>query len=180
MLKRQRPATPPIPSLPLLEEPSPLDAMVMEREYKRRRTTSTSITPQDDHLKGRASSPRPAVSQSGNFKEDTEIAVDSQYKSANSILRELHTLHQHRLLFTGALPGHGVPFQSSSVPPSSQSKSDGSSSLEHCKQTQSETESPCQDEQNQVKERYEDTNRLLGLTFLSRRKQLGLDEQYPE
>jgi len=181
MLKRRRPTTPPVPSVPLWEEPSPLDTAMMEREQKRRRTALVTDDPWD-------STPKPVVNQAGNAREGPEVSyVDSRYKSANSIIRELHTLHQHRLLFSmsGTPPGHDFSGQSSNAQ-SSQSKSNVSASIERLTQaenppvqTDPEQDHSSLGEQAQVKERYEEINRLLGSMFLSRRRQLGLEESYP-
>ncbi|KAF8350258.1 hypothetical protein F5887DRAFT_944519 [Amanita rubescens] len=152
MLKRQRPTTPPIPSMPLWADPSPLDSMMMEREHKRRRTTS--ITPLDTPWKDWGNKLQAIANDADNSPEPT----DSEYRTANGTLRELHTLHQHRLLFSS----HNSPFQSA---------------LEQSKRIP--LEAPNIDEQTQVKERYEETNRILGSMLLSRRRELGLDESCP-
>jgi len=183
MLKRRRPTTPPVPSVPLWEEPLPLDTAMMEREQKRRRTALVT----DDPWGVWDTTPKPVVNQAGNAREGPEVScVDSRYKSANSIIRELHTLHQHRLLFSTSAtpPGHDTSGQSSSAP-SSQSKANVSPSVERLTQaenppaqTDPEQDHSCLGEQAQVKERYEEINRLLGSMFLSRRRQLGLEEPY--
>ena len=97
MLKRQRPTTPPIPSMPLRADPSPLDSMMTEREHKRRRTTS--ITPLDTPWKDWGNKLQAIANHADNCEASPE-PTDSEYKIANGTLRELHTLQQHRLLFT--------------------------------------------------------------------------------
>jgi len=106
MLKRQRPTTPPIPSMPLCADPSPLDSMMMEREHKRRRTTS--VTPLDTPTpwKDWGNKLQAIANHTDNREVSPELA-DSEYKIANGTLRELHTLQQHRLLFAS----HNSPFQ---------------------------------------------------------------------
>jgi len=162
MLKRQRPATPPIPSMPLWAEPSSLDSIMVEREHKRRRTTSA--TPLDAPWKDWDNRLH-AIANCADIGREGQVS----YKSANATLRELHTLQQHRLLFSA--PGtpltHNSPFQSKGM---------SSISLDTTNLGQG---MPSIDEQMQVKERYEETNRLLGSTLLSRRKELGLDMSYP-
>ncbi|KAF8624832.1 hypothetical protein AX15_005715 [Amanita polypyramis BW_CC] len=184
MLKRQRPVTP-VPSMPLLAEPSPLDLVMMEREHKRRRTTST--TPLDEPWMDWGHSLQAIVDHANNTqKEEAEMMVsadpfNSEYKSANTILRELHTLHQHRLLFaeSGTSFLHGSLFHTPSLS-SSPPKITSPTISDHPRGTNSsEIETSCNNEKTQVKERYEQRNRLLGSMFLSRRRELGLDESYP-
>jgi hypothetical protein len=155
MLKRQRPTTPPIPSMPLWADPSPLDSMMMEREHKRRRTTS--ITPLDTSWKDWGNKLQAIANHADNSPEPT----DSEYRIANGTLRELHTLQQHRLLFSS----HNSPFQVSLCHLSScHVLTNMQSALEQSKRipfvrTSLELEVPNIDEQTQVKERYEETNR---------------------
>jgi hypothetical protein len=161
MLKRQRPATPPIPSMPLWAEPSSLDSIMVEREHKRRRTTSA--TPLDAPWKDWDNRLH-AIANCADIGREGQVS----YKSANATLRELHTLQQHRLLFSA--PGtpltHNSPFQVShlftlffwqhltTLP--EQSKGMSSISLDTTNLGQG---MPSIDEQMQVKERYEETNR---------------------
>ena len=113
MLKRQRPATPPIPSMPLWAEPSPLDSIMVEREHKRRRTTSA--TPLDAPWKD-WNNRLHAIANCVDIGREGQVSPEpssSEYKSANAALRELHTLQQHRLLFSApATPlTQNSPFQ---------------------------------------------------------------------
>ncbi|PFH50749.1 hypothetical protein AMATHDRAFT_3712 [Amanita thiersii Skay4041] len=183
MLKRQRPLTPPIPSVPLIA-PTPLDVMMMERESKRRRTNSTS-----DEL-SRDSWHYTTCSMVSNAKEDTSGCASSdssasEYKSANNMLRELHTLHQHRLLFAPTTPSmlhtHGDSLQSPDIPPSSlkhviSSLPDPMRLITRASSNDPEATPSLIDEQAQVMEHYEETNRLLGSLFLSRRRNLALTD----
>ncbi|KAK2462083.1 hypothetical protein APHAL10511_006546 [Amanita phalloides] len=182
MLKRQRPVTPPLPSVPLLADPSSLDSMVMEREYKRRR--ATSITPLEAPWRDWGHNLQAIVTRVDNSQppqgEGLHQPTDNEYRSVNTILRELHTLHQHRLLFTtsGTPPTHGFasqpPSKSSHLQTSStQSKRMSAILSEHANLV---SELPCIDEQIHVTEWYEERNRLLGSTLLSRRRELGLDD----
>lgn len=119
MLKRQRPATPPIPSMPLWADPSLLDSMMVEREHKRRRTTS--MTPLDAPWKDWDNRLH-AIANCADTGREGQVSPGSsisEYKSANATLRELHTLQQHRLLFSAPEPlTHNSPFQVSHLPTS--------------------------------------------------------------
>ena len=118
MLKRQRPATPPMPSMPLWADPSLLDSMMVEREHKRRRTTSA--TPLDAPWKDWDNRLQAITNYADIGQREGEVSPElsnSEYKIANATLRELHTLQQHRLLFTPATPLiHNLPFQVSHLP----------------------------------------------------------------
>ena len=116
MLKRQRPATPPIPSMPVWADPSLLDTMMAEREHKRRRTTS--VTPLDAPWKDWDNRLHAIANYADVGREVSPESSSSEYKNANATLRELHTLQQHRLLFSA--PGtpltHNSPLQVSHWP----------------------------------------------------------------
>lgn len=102
MLKRQRQSSPPPPptssNINLL-----IDLSVEEQHAKRRRTQldgslrdgSRAVDDDDSYEESLDDHAVNAASH-----ESTEIPVE--YKSANIILRELHILNQHRLMFTPA------------------------------------------------------------------------------
>uniref|UniRef100_A0A8H7YBW7 Uncharacterized protein n=1 Tax=Psilocybe cubensis TaxID=181762 RepID=A0A8H7YBW7_PSICU len=108
MLKRQRPASPPIPSssVPVVSD-TPAD--LIERHTKRRRTLPPVL---DGSHRGWATEPRTSADDEDEYYSDDEEdeqesdfqrqqqQLQSEYKSTNNMLRELHTLHQHRLLFS--------------------------------------------------------------------------------
>ncbi|GLB36379.1 hypothetical protein LshimejAT787_0306670 [Lyophyllum shimeji] len=196
MLKRQRPPSPPpsTPTIPLVVDP-PFHTDPA-RDFKRRRVLPPSLDGRSrgwgapdaeaggDEDEEYVSSDDEAAEGSG---DNAALAVHtSEYQKANSVLHELHALHQHRLLFSSnshpspaqlppvsAFPGAHHQHQHSKMtvtqPPLMQSKDPAfdASGLEYSGSHSSK------DELNRVTERYEDTNRLLGSLFLSRRRQLG-------
>ncbi|KAF8807193.1 hypothetical protein BYT27DRAFT_7232754 [Phlegmacium glaucopus] len=124
MLKRQRPVSPPpaSSSVPLVVADPPADLAV--RDTKRRRTLPPVL---DGAYRGWAQTPPLSISNAEDDEEDyisddeieniapnfsTTYSLTQQqqpgdkaeYSSANSFLRELHTLQQHRLLFSSPPP----------------------------------------------------------------------------
>ncbi|KAF5311834.1 hypothetical protein D9619_003329 [Psilocybe cf. subviscida] len=121
MLKRQRAASPPPPSssnIPLVSD-TPGDS-IAERNFKKQRTAPPSL---DGRTRGWGQDQELSTEEDDGeeyyIDEDTEDMVPSpspagyvhptlhaenEYKSANTVLRELHTLHQHRMLFSTAQP----------------------------------------------------------------------------
>lgn len=104
MLKRQRPSTPPsfVPSTPFVDES--LDAT---RDVKRRRILPPSV---DGKSRGWAIMDSPDDNDDEGYIPYHENPVQlhagltgtfgsADYKQTNTVLQELHTLHQHRLLF---------------------------------------------------------------------------------
>ncbi|KAG1749702.1 uncharacterized protein EDB91DRAFT_759946 [Suillus paluster] len=239
MLKRQRPPTPPpsldeIPSLtPCPDRPirplphrEPLDLSSHESRAKRRRIHPPVL---DGAQRGWGKphvSSTPVVDDSDGEEdwidgEDDAAAAhahphfvtSTDYKRTNTILQEVHALHQHRLMFSQPnsqssphlhLPSH----PGFSEPPSSMAthphqflqsthglcypsfSSNGKlsipalpecplpefySHLAHAApaSTESAAHNPLDfHEVKCVRERYEDTNKLLGSLFLSRRREL--------
>ncbi|KAJ7275271.1 hypothetical protein B0H12DRAFT_1086527 [Mycena haematopus] len=184
MLKRQRAISPPPsnPAIPLVSDPTESH----RRESKRRRVLPPSLDGQYRHaafrgteddgeeddeevdFSGRQNPPDAAPSRSA--------AYNTEYQSANTFLHDLHALHRHRLIFSSPpspllQPGL-LPFrddEKSYLPPIANysrtlDKQDLSGGMQGF-------ELPVEEVQS-VKERYEDTNRLLGSLFLTRRKQL--------
>jgi len=126
MLKRQRPFSPPptFSSVPFVIADPPAD--LVGRDTKRRRTLPPVL---DGASRGWAQTPPLSI---GNVEDDEEDYISddeieniapnfsinccltqqqqqqpgdkAEYASANSFLRELHTLQQHRLLFSSPPP----------------------------------------------------------------------------
>ncbi|KAK7064417.1 hypothetical protein R3P38DRAFT_2824372 [Favolaschia claudopus] len=187
MLKRQRAISPPPsnPSVPLVtDEPESF-----HRDSKRRRVLPPSLdgpsrnsilrTEEDDGEEddddGSMNHPYPsgvAAFQSQSTSRNTE------YESANTFLHDLHALHRHRLIFSSPLPQY-PPIEQTPAP--HRDKSQLPPTLEYSSMSFDKQDlSGFRDrglgvpvkEAESVKERYEDTNRLLGSLFLTRRKQL--------
>ncbi|KAG2160076.1 uncharacterized protein EDB93DRAFT_1244825 [Suillus bovinus] len=240
MLKRQRPVTPPplldeIPSLmpfpdrpirPIPHHETPPDMFPHGSLAKRRRIHPPVL---DGAQRGWGKPPPLFMphtddsdgeedwidgendAESGHFSESPDY---TEYRQANTMLHEMHALHQHRLMFIQPnsqppshlyLPPH-ADF-SASPPPmathphnlwqsthgirhSPSISSNGKlfiptlpecplpefySHLPHAAQTHTEpaAQAPLDfHEVKSVRERYEDTNKLLGSVFLSRRREL--------
>jgi len=121
MLKRSRPISPPptSSSVPLVAPDPPAD--LVGRDTKRRRTLPPVL---DGTCRGWAQAP-PLLINISEDEEDDYISDDeieniaphsstncnlnqqpdkAEYTSTNSFLRELHTLQQHRLLFSSPQP----------------------------------------------------------------------------
>jgi len=88
------------------------------------------------------------------------------YKSVNAFLHDVHTLHQHRLLFSFPPPQKSLHHQISDRPPAkyiTQLPGDA---------TRRSGDIAEAEESERVKQRYEDTNKLLGSLVLSRRREI--------
>ncbi|THV05963.1 hypothetical protein K435DRAFT_849420 [Dendrothele bispora CBS 962.96] len=195
MLKRQRPASPKPSSsnTPLLT-----DSSVLELPNAKRRRTFPPVL--DGKLRGWATAPNEAGADPEGYQDEEYFdeeqdsrylvplrEVDSPYKSANNLLHELHTLHKHRLLFA-----HHTSQSSRSHPYSTDNPYSTESYIDNIPESQStyhdgnkdvsgrlhlqgldRSQLGIQQEESQcVRTRYEDTNKLLGSLFLSRRRQL--------
>ncbi|KAG6891422.1 hypothetical protein C0992_007201 [Termitomyces sp. T32_za158] len=126
MLKRQRLPSPPsfLPSIPLVDEPYS-DAM---RDVKRRRILDGTSkgwavpdSPDDDDDEG-------YISHHENpTQPHAELAGkgSANYKQTNTVLQELHTLHQHRLLFASYASSSQAPTHSHCLTQFAQSNHDG-------------------------------------------------------
>ncbi|KIK02297.1 hypothetical protein K443DRAFT_677692 [Laccaria amethystina LaAM-08-1] len=187
MLKRQRPSSPPpsISNIPLVDDSS--------HNFKRRRILPPIL---DGPSRGWGTSQEEDIyeedaSTSDEEGENTTASSSNrdvvEYSSANTVLRELHTLNQHRLTRAFASPSgnaahssahfidpcsysHSICLSKSHLPPISDRlrvQAETKISLPH------EPLSSNSDESRIVMQRYEDTNRLLGSLFLSRRRQLN-------
>lgn len=241
MLKRQRPPTPPpsldeIPSLtpfpdrpirPIPHRETPPDIFSHQSRAKRRRIHPPVL---DGAQRGWAKPPVSSVphvddsdgeedwidgeddAETGHFAASPDY---TDYKRANTMLHEMHALHQHRLMFTQPnsqpsshlyLPPHAAGFSAPPPPMATHPhnlwhpthglrhppsiSSNGKlfiptlpecplpefySHLLHAAQapTESAAHTPWDfHEVKSVRERYEDTNKLLGSVFLSRRREL--------
>lgn len=193
MLKRQRPSSPPpsISDIPLVDDSS--------HDFKRRRILPPIL---DGPSRGWGTSQEEDI-----YEEDADISDEErehtssssssnpdvvEYRSANTVLRELHTLNQHRLTQAFASPprnaarssthfidpypySHPICLSKSHLPLISdrlRAQAETKISLPY------EPLPSNSDESRIVMQRYEDTNRLLGSLFLSRRRQLD-DEHSP-
>ncbi|KAG6832214.1 hypothetical protein H0H92_004179 [Tricholoma furcatifolium] len=161
MLKRQRQPSPPLPisSIPLIEDPFPL----ARRDVKRRRVLSQPLdgisrewTQTYDH----------DDEEEENITHDDDQAEGcgareafaTEYKERNNVLRELHTLSQHRLLFAS-------DYQN--TPSSPHSNYENQDSAPYKLRTSLRTDGTGDDlsqshssmELRRVTQRYEDTNR---------------------
>ncbi|PPR01184.1 hypothetical protein CVT24_006060 [Panaeolus cyanescens] len=138
MLKRQRPASPP-PVPTFSETPfitDPVDLSLIERHHKKRRVLPPSLDgtsrgwakphehhiprfddddeeyyESDDEHEEAPGSSRGNNNNGSNFSSSQQQAhYASPYKSTNQLLRELHTVNQHRLLFSS--PAHNLSLAS--------------------------------------------------------------------
>ncbi|KAF8971568.1 hypothetical protein BDZ97DRAFT_1251631 [Flammula alnicola] len=200
MLKRQRPPSPSSSSIPFIND-SPAD--LIERNSKRRRTVPPVL---DGTARGWAA-PRENEEEEDYTYSDHEVDIvaprhdyqqqaPSQYKSTNTMLRELHTLHQHRLLFATSTvahnsdtnatitsplypapyPRHATPEKGHLQPQHDRLRTAHVSPLID---KGSQVNDTSMEEVNRVTERYEGTNKFLGSLFLSRRRKLDSSDEIP-
>ncbi|KAF8168328.1 hypothetical protein B0H34DRAFT_56085 [Crassisporium funariophilum] len=204
MLKRQRQPSPPpsLPSVPLISD-SPI-----HRDSKRRRTLPPVL---DGASRGWASSRSIPNDDEEEYFSDDEIENvvphdyseqgKAEYKSANYVLRELHTLQQHRLMF--ASPSPSIPQSAflsatnhepnttahaySIDPPRTKGQLPLPLTNERPWTSQTPMMTPIDkprfhesvplEEVLSVTEHYEETNKLLGSLFLSRRREIDPTNQ---
>ncbi|KAJ6519594.1 hypothetical protein C8R45DRAFT_952029 [Mycena sanguinolenta] len=183
MLKRQRAISPPPsnPEIPLVSDTPESH----RRESKRRRVLPPSLDGQsrraafpaeddgeedDDYDAHPSDRQNPADSASSG-----STAYNTEYQSANTFLHDLHALHRHRLLFSS--PPQPL-LQPTLFPPPVQEKLYFPQIVDPPRMVDKQDLSgthgfglPAEEVEN-VKERYEETNRMLGSLFLTRRKQL--------
>jgi len=183
MLKRQRPASP-LPSTS--DTPVAVDSFAFDpetRHLKRPRVIPPSpdgaCPSWDPYNDNHSNEDEDYIEEQGERDANGPTYAD-EYKQVNNVLRELHTLHQHRLLFTSPSLAQ-TPLESSSV--QGQNTHHPSKNLTFSPSPKitppyldasaySCSEDNIQkNEILQVTERYGDTNRLLGSLFLSRRQQ---------
>ena len=175
MLKRQRPSSPPpsISNIPLVDDSS--------HDFKRRRILPPIL---DGPSRGWGASQEEDIyeedaSTLGEEQENTSSSSNPdvvEYSSANTVLRELHTLNQHRLTQAFASPPRNAARSSahfidpysyshlskSHLPPISdrlRAQAETRISLPH------EPLSSNSDESRIVMQRYEDTNRYLDYLY---------------
>ncbi|KAJ7431793.1 hypothetical protein B0H11DRAFT_2128452 [Mycena galericulata] len=184
MLKRLRPASPPasIPSIPLVLDPSDSH----RHESKRRRILPPSLDGQSRRSTFRTNDDgeddddddEMNLSDASNPPGCVSAVHNSEYESANNFLHELHASHRHRLIFS---PSWQPPLHPESLSALQyQDKVYVERILDYPRLADEKDSSGTQDfgsglpfeEVQSVKERYEDTNKLLGSLFLTRRKQL--------
>ncbi|KDQ63864.1 hypothetical protein JAAARDRAFT_189390 [Jaapia argillacea MUCL 33604] len=208
MLKRQRPATPPpapeapelVPGLSVLE--------IYHRGSKRRRTSAPSldgpsrgwggsIDDFDDDCDDDGEDERYGFQETGagsgqHLNHWQEVA--GVYRNTNSVLHDLHTEHQHRIMFLSPPSSPQVPNRQPLQPYPHQTPParplhpqkvyiplpQESRQYSGASPSKSNLVSPSPtsvqtfglDETQLVKERYEDANRLLRSLFLGRRREL--------
>jgi hypothetical protein len=170
MLKRHRPVSPPPsgPSIPFVSDPPEPH----RRESKRRRILPPSLDGQarrstfrTDEDDGEEDDDGVDLSYEHNAS-GSGPAHNTEYKSANTFLHDLHALHRHRLIFSSSSP----PFLQPELPstPHFQDKSHLQPTPDYPRMPDKQDLSGMQDfgrelpfeEVESVKERYEDTNRL--------------------
>jgi len=187
MLKRQRPISPPPsnPVIPLVSDPPESH----HREPKRRRILPPSLDGQS-----RRSTFRTDEDDGGEDDDDVDLSEErippragasgstvhnTEYESANTFLHDLHALHRHRLIFSSPSPPLLQP-ELHSTPPVQDKSYLPPIAADYSRMSDKQDSGGMHDfgrgsaveEVESVKERYEDTNRLLGSLFLTRRKQL--------
>ncbi|KAF8895047.1 hypothetical protein CPB84DRAFT_1963271 [Gymnopilus junonius] len=205
MLKRQRRTSPFLPSsIPLISD-SPDD--FIDRDSKRRRTTPPVL---DGPSRGWTAH-LPQLEDDEEYYDDEyppsynqpldpsleQTSLKSEYKSANAILRELHVLHQHRLLFppsdtmpSGTYNAHpptptSPHFFLSEEPPlikchvqSPPQDHQRTTAFTHTSMVKdAQQELPLLEEVSRVTERYESINKFLGSLFISRRRVLDTSDE---
>ena len=107
MLKRQRPASPApfSPDFAMDLDPSLLTCHKRRRipqapdESSRHRRTHSQSEDESD-----LDDASPSDCSGASRRRDEETPSSSQYKAVNSMLRDLHALHQHRLIFSQPSP----------------------------------------------------------------------------
>ncbi|KAL0575028.1 hypothetical protein V5O48_006929 [Marasmius crinis-equi] len=192
MLKRQRAPSPP-PSVSNVSSTGPFD-LVLPFSKRQRMLPSEGLS-QPNHSHGHWEEDEEYSDDLENGVSQSAI-VNSPYKETNSVLYELHTLHRHRLLFSqsqqrSSTHKFGIlseaakhandagPTQSLPQPiAASYQHLTPSSPLDNrIPHSGSNSDAHPEHEVQSVRERYEDTNRLLGSLFLSRRRELEPDDQ---
>ncbi|KAK0233403.1 hypothetical protein IW262DRAFT_78138 [Armillaria fumosa] len=172
MLKRQRATSPrvsAISNVPLVADDSP--------RQKRRRILPPAL---DGHLRGRIWENDEDDGEE-DFEDTDEEGQDRgegslEYKAANSMLYELHALNRHRQIFATTSNQHW-PY---GFPGTLPEKGDSISSTPHLHHNEAKTGTQessgsgnlSVDELQKVTQRYEETNKRLGVLFLSRRKEI--------
>lgn len=176
MLKRQRqPSPPPSSSVPLIADDIP--------NQKRRRIQPPVL---DGDARGRVWEPEDDGEEddydlpaSNQWPVVPQASPSSEYKSANSVLHDLHALHRHRIVFSSSnfdpnnqyspLPNHPTTKASLSPEPlhyhASASATKSPPSSDFSESTVSLTSEGMFAEEQRVKERYEDTNKCVDLLF---------------
>ncbi|KDQ30564.1 hypothetical protein PLEOSDRAFT_1101552 [Pleurotus ostreatus PC15] len=198
MLKRQRPSSPFPSSSDSPIACDPYNDLQLPPATKRQRIAPPSL---DGPSRGWGGSHTTQTSDNADdgeedleYEDDHDAMCDAssteahlireKYKSTNTMLSELHIQHQHRILFApSALPTRSTPLASASegkrinAPISSSSlpgHSSGPNRVDHSLRIATKSEgnkAPLEDQD--VAEKYKQTNKLLGDLVLSRRRQIG-------
>ncbi|KAK0208525.1 hypothetical protein DFS33DRAFT_452884 [Desarmillaria ectypa] len=174
MLKRQRAPSPRASAsgdVPLVADDSP--------RQKRRRILPPAL---DGNLRGRiwdngeddGEEDYESTDADGEGKDRGEGSLE--YKAENSMLYELHALNRHRQAFATASHQHW-PYGLPDTPPKKGGSIAPTPHLHHNEaktyaQESSGSGNLSADELQKVTQRYEETNKRLGILFLSRRKEL--------
>ncbi|TFK57427.1 hypothetical protein OE88DRAFT_1722316 [Heliocybe sulcata] len=198
MLKRSRPLTPPPqpeepPSLPL-PVPGPSSIEYYQRDAKRRRTVAPSL---DGQARGWSGSSLDDEEDEEDWEQDendgrgaeASLETSKQYQAPNSLLHDLHAEYQHRMLFSSppASSSRHVPGQMSPYSPQPHTTHAAKRNAPYLLERPVMTEmnghlqrSTAEHmgkggldrvEEQRVKERYEESNRLLRSLFLNRRRE---------
>ncbi|KZT21699.1 hypothetical protein NEOLEDRAFT_1181537 [Neolentinus lepideus HHB14362 ss-1] len=197
MLKRSRPITPPphleeLPSLPLVPGPSSIE--YYQRDVKRRRTAAPSL---DGPSRGWERSSFCDEEDEEDWWQDenngrgaeASLETSKQYQASNSLLHDLHAEYQHRMLFSPspAASSRHFPSQAGPYSPQSHAVHLGKQSMRYLsdRPVMTEINGHLQRamamhmekggldtaEEQRVRARYEESNRLLRSLFLSRRRE---------
>jgi len=183
MLKRQRPASPPpsMPTIPLVDDP-PFETSVRPSHQSKRRRLLPPVLDGQVRGWGKIDGEDGDDEDYEEYEEgspdathpDSRLADITGYKSVNGVLSELHELHRRRHFPSSSFNPHLSWLQP--ILPSCQAR-DKNGTPTQLQSGFSDDVVPT-DELLRVTERYEDTNRLLRSSFLSRRRQLGCSENH--
>ncbi|KAK0465343.1 uncharacterized protein EV420DRAFT_1513946 [Desarmillaria tabescens] len=175
MLKRQRAPSPRASAssnVPLVADDSP--------RQKRRRILPPAL---DGNVRGRIWEDSGEDDGEEDYESADEEGQDQgegrgslEYKFANSMLYELHALNRHRQAFTASSHQHW-PYGLPSTHPGKGGSMAPAPRVHHNEaktfpQESSGAGNLSADELQKVTQRYEETNKRLGVLFLSRRKEL--------
>ncbi|KAF9480450.1 hypothetical protein BDN70DRAFT_877590 [Pholiota conissans] len=201
MLKRQRQPSP-LPSSPSIPFVADAPSDMIERDSKRRRTVPPVL---EGAARGWAAGQSVPNDDDEYTYSDDEVQPDipnpnqcqstSEYKSTNTMLRELHTMHQHRLLFASPSDGQNSnilhtpnPMYTMSINSYQPSMSDKTHlplpnecmRPVHTSQLVGkivQSDGMLTEEAARVAELYEGPNKYLGSLFLSRRHTLDSSDE---
>ncbi|KAF9036453.1 hypothetical protein BDZ89DRAFT_1061757 [Hymenopellis radicata] len=192
MLKRQRqPSPPPSSSVPFISDDIPSSKRprilppVLDGQARGRVWDDADDDGEEDVHD---------LSGENQWPEVPQTSFSSEYKSANSVLHDLHALNRHRMIFSNPNFNANDPYGCSSTYTAPQSKAvmspillphyqapalDQKSSqtyLDYPSPNDASSSATIHNEEQKVKERYEDSNKLLRSVFLSRRRELSSEQ----